>query len=559
EIARALGVRMHEDDEAGAVTGDSVRSGGTGKDQSERPSDEPDRGASPASSVVAIPEGMAPDLALVLARNSPEILERLPIGVMVSRGGDALYLNRTLLDLLGYEDVEDFRNRGGLDRMFRGRDPDALVGGRETGAIPIITSDGDAVTVDGRLHAIEWDGAPATLRSFRRSFDDEVGPRLRALELELRLRETEARELRAILDTATDGIAVIDREGRILALNRSAEALFCYDQNEVAGEEFSVLLAPESHARAAEYLGGLKADAVASVLNDGREVLGRERQGGLIPLFMTLGHLANGTEQKFCAVLRDLTQWKKVEKELEEARRQAERASQLKSDFLARVSHEVRTPLNAILGFAEVIIDERFGAIGNERYKDYLRDIHASGSHVMSLVNDLLDLSKIEAGKMELSFGSVDANRIVADCVALMQPEANRERVIIRMALAARLPKIVADERSLRQIVLNLLSNAVKFNEPGGQVIVSSALTDAGHAVVRIRDTGIGMTETDVLTALEPFRQLATSRTRPGTGLGLPLTKALVEANRASFSIKSKKNEGTLIEIAFPPTRVLAR
>src|SRR4051794_33279101 len=129
----------------------------------------------------------------------------------------------------------------------------------------------------------------------------------------------------------------------------------------------------------------------------------------------------------------------------------------------------------------------------------------------MSLVNDLLDLSKIEAGKMELTFGSVDANKIVADCVALMQPEANRERVIIRMALAGRLPNVVADDRSLRQIVLNLLSNAVKFNEPGGQVIVSSVLTDAGDAVLRIRDTGIGMSESEVETALEPFRQLSTS------------------------------------------------
>ncbi len=129
----------------------------------------------------------------------------------------------------------------------------------------------------------------------------------------------------------------------------------------------------------------------------------------------------------------------------------------------------------------------------------------------------------------------------------------------MRLALAPHLPKILADERSLRQITLNLLSNAVKFNEPGGQVIVATALSDDGHAVVRIRDTGIGMSETDIETALEPFRQLATSRQTDGTGLGLPLTKALVEANRAFFSIKSKKNEGTMVEVAFPPARLLSR
>jgi signal transduction histidine kinase len=139
-----------------------------------------------------------------------------------------------------------------------------------------------------------------------------------------------------------------------------------------------------------------------------------------------------------------------------------------------------------------------------------------------------------------------------------MQPQASRERVIMRLSLAQKLPHIMADERSLRQIVLNLLSNAVKFNEPGGQVIVATALTDAGHAVIRIRDTGMGMSEHDIETALEPFRQLATSRPTVGTGLGLPLTKALVEANRAVFTIKSKKQQGTLVEVAFPPARVLA-
>ena len=272
---------------------------------------------------------------------------------------------------------------------------------------------------------------------------------------------------------------VIDDQGRILSLNRSAEALFGYEQNEVAGDSFTALLAPSSHRAALDYLDGLKSNGVASVLNDGREVMGRERQGGTLPLFMTMGRITSANGGKFCAVLRDMTQWKKAERDLDTAKREAERASALKSDFLAKISHEIRTPLNAILGFAEVIMHERFGPIGNDRYKDYLKDIHASGTHVMSLVNDLLDLSKIESGKLELSFAATDVNRIVSECVSLMQAQALQERVILRVALAPRLPNIVADERSLRQIVLNLLSNGVKFNEPGGQVIVSTALTDA--------------------------------------------------------------------------------
>jgi PAS domain S-box-containing protein len=484
-------------------------------------------------------------------RNSRAVLEKLPVGIVVSRFNVPIFVNRTLLDLLDYADVDAFHAAGGMDRLFHGRSPDS-------GAAQIEARDGTLLPVDARVQAIDWDGQPATLVTLRRAVENADAARVKALELDLRQRDAEAREMHSVLDTATDGVAVLDADGRILSINRSGEALFGYDQNEVAGERLATLVAPESHDDLAHYFDGVKSGGVASVLNDGREIVGRARQGGSIPLFMTLGRIGAGSTPKFCAVLRDLTAWKKVERELGDARREAERASALKSDFLAKVSHEIRTPLNAILGFAEVIMDERFGPVGNDRYRDYMRDIHKSGEHVLSLVNDLLDLSKIEAGKVDLDFTSVNANSVVGDCVSIMQPQASRSRVVMRLSLAPNLPNIVADERSLRQIVLNLLSNAIKFNEAGGQVIVSTALTDAGHAVVRIKDTGVGMSDSELETALEPFRQLATSRKIEGTGLGLPLTKALVEANRASFTIKSRKGDGTLVEVVFPPTRVLA-
>jgi PAS domain S-box-containing protein len=384
------------------------------------------------------------------------------------------------------------------------------------------------------------------------------------LEGELRRQKSEFRELTAILDTATDGVAVLDQDGRILSLNRSGEALFGCDQHEVMGAIFTILIAPESRPLAIDYFEGLKADGDINLLNLGREVMGLARQGGSIPVFMTLGRIGDApgageqTEIRFCAILRDLTHWKKVEQELEGARKEAERASALKSDFLARVSHEIRTPLNAILGFAEVMLDGRFGPVGNPRYEGYLKDIRASGALVMSLVNDLLDLSKIEAGKMDFDFASIDANRIVSECASIMQAQASQEGVVIKLSLSPALPNLLADQRSLRQIVLNLLSNAVKFNKPGGQVMVTTALTDAGSAVIRIRDTGAGMSEAGVGAAFEPFRRLATAKPSSGTGLGLPLTKALVEANHASLTIKSKEHEGTLVEVVFARARILA-
>jgi signal transduction histidine kinase len=248
-----------------------------------------------------------------------------------------------------------------------------------------------------------------------------------------------------------------------------------------------------------------------------------------------------------------------AETELRNAKRETQKAASAKAEFLAKISHEIRTPLNAMTGFAEVMMAERFGPIGNERYREYLKDIHGAGTQLVSLLNDLLDLSKVETGKLDLSFGNVGVNDLTQQCVGIMQPQANRARIIIRTSLTPALPQVVADERSLRQIVLNLLANSIKFTGPGGQVIVSTAVSDSSEVVLRVRDTGVGMSEKDIEAALEPFRQVATSGSwgSGGTGLALPLTKALAEANRANFHIKSAPNAGTLVEIAFPPSRVV--
>jgi PAS domain S-box-containing protein len=366
-------------------------------------------------------------------------------------------------------------------------------------------------------------------------------------------------ELKAILDTATDGVLVLDRAGRVLSANRSAEALFGYEAADFGKLSMDDLLVPESRRSVLDHLDRLARGGGAGVLDAGYEVIGQVRQGGLVPLYIMMGRIENG--EKLCAVLRDVTAWKRSEEELINARRAAEKASTAKSEFLAKISHEIRTPLNAIIGFSEVMMDERFGPIGNERYRQYLKDIHTSGDHLISLLNDLLDLSKIEAGKLELTFVNVNLNDMVQQCVAIMQQQANRERVIIRTSLPSGLPQVVADARSMRQIVLNLLSNSIKFTGTGGQVIISTALTDDQEMVLRVRDTGVGMSEKELQTALEPFRQTAAAAHwgSSGTGLGLPITKALAEANHARFRITSQVDEGTLVELAFPTTRVLAQ
>ena len=315
------------------------------------------------------------------------------------------------------------------------------------------------------------------------------------------------------------------------------------------------MLAPESERAARDYFERVARGT--NVLNNVLDIEARASADRLLPLAMTLARIGG---DRFCAIFRDASERKQTEEELRVAKREAVRTASAKAEFLAKISHEIRTPLNAMTGFAEVIMAERFGPIGNERYREYVKDIHGAGTHLVALLNDLLDLSRIETGQTELNFANVNLNDITQQCVGIMQPQANRARIIIRSSATPGLPRVVADERSLRQIVLNLLANSIRFTGPGGQVIVSTVFSDAREVVLRVRDTGAGMSEKDIAAAMEPFRETAISGSwgSGGTGFGLPLTKALAEANRANFSIKSALNAGTLVEIAFPPSRVVA-
>ncbi|TPI09539.1 PAS domain S-box protein [Mesorhizobium sp. B4-1-3] len=491
------------------------------------------------------------------------ILARLPVPLLIHSGDELHYANDAFLELTGYDALDDLADAGGLGALFADPYAEDTATDESDHSLKLKTRHGQEFPIDALLRSVPWRGGKALMLVVRRSGEDDAAhftaandePALQPDVPELKSRIA---EMRTIIDTATDGVVLIGRDGNIRSISRPAEALFGFDSDEVAGKPFASLFAIESQRAARDYLAGLSEPGVASVLNDGREVIGREAQGRFIPLFMTIGRLPN--DSGFCAVVRDITQWKRAEEDLTQARAVAERASSQKTDFLARISHEIRTPLNAIIGFSELMVDEKFGPITNDRYRDYLRDINRSGNHVLDLVNDLLDISKIEAGQQEMDYEAVSLNDTLAETVAMMQPQANRERVIIRSSFASRLPEVVADLRSVRQIALNILSNAIRYTQAGGQVIVSTAYEASGDVVMRVRDTGIGMTQAEIEQALKPFKQInALKRGRgDGTGLGLPLTKAMVEANRARFAITSTPGEGTLVEVAFPSTRVLA-
>jgi len=527
--------------------------------------------------------------------------------VLVDENGTLLFANNITTDLMGVETWQEISQRTTLGDALA-----ALEG--EDGTISLFTAKDEPLSLDVIMSTFPWKDGPVYQATLSPGSDGEEADNRRAigskknsekLTAETTTEDLSAKrdnvvslhqekpastdrpateetprrgpsddELRAILDTATDGIITLDSDGNICSFSAGAEALFGLHSADVDGKAFSDLLDGDSKKVVADYLDALGGSGLAAVFNDGREVQANVGQGGLISLFLTIGRLDKGHDKTevveegtavFCVVVRDITQWKKTESELRQSKELAEKSNAQKSLFLANISHELRTPLNAIMGFSEVMRSERFGEIENEKYLAYANDIHASGGHLLTLINDLLDLAKIESGKLELNFTSVNLLNIIDEAIHLLSEDATGSRILLRKSAAGNLPNVVADMRSMKQILLNLLSNSVKFSKPGGQIIVAAKLEDNGELVVTVKDTGRGMNEEELQRALTPFQQVenhsdkdSKDRTHMGTGLGLPLTKALVEANRARFSITSAPKKGTQVKIIFPTTRVLA-
>jgi PAS domain S-box-containing protein len=509
------------------------------------------------------------------------LLDLMPGGVLIYRLDRLLYANDAFLSQMGYANLGTLEQAGGLDALYVEPGVSSSSSASEAGTpVTIAAADGASKTgpsAAARLFTISWDGDTAHALIFAPATGAAITtvaahlappspaytpPPAAAAPPPLVISppaagQADAEDLGAILDATVEGVLMFDAGGNIHACNRSAEALFGHDGAALIRRNLIELFAPESSRVVLDYLDHVREAGATEVLDQGREVMGKVSPGGMVPLSITIGRTrADGLN--FFAVFRDLSQTRRGENELLQARRLADRAANAKADMLARISHEVRAPLNAIIGFAEVMIGERFGALGNDRYADYMKDIRSSGERVVTLINDLLELSRIETGKLELAFINQNLNELVESCVAVMQPQANRARIIIRTSLSHVLPPVVADARTLRQIALNLISTSIGLANHGGQVIVSTALSDFGEVVLRVRDTGHALNDQEVAAALEPFRSQAPSEhASDSSGLSLSLTKALVEANRAQFHIKAAPKSGTLMEVVF--SRALAR
>ncbi len=268
---------------------------------------------------------------------------------------------------------------------------------------------------------------------------------------------------------------------------------------------------------------------------------------------------SDGTFVGYLGSSIDITDRKEAEEMLRTAKEAAESANRTKSEFLANMSHELRTPLNAILGFAEIMREQLFGPLGNPSYREYAGDIHDSGLHLLNLINDILDVSKAEAGKIELSEEILDIEDVIKSSTHLVKARSEAGRISLELRLQDPLPSVRADERLMKQILLNLLTNAIKFTPADGLVLLEAGVEMDGEFVINITDTGIGIAPEDIPKVMRPFGQVdsALSRKHQGTGLGLPLTKSLVELHGGRFAIESTKGVGTRVTVRLPATRVI--
>jgi PAS domain S-box-containing protein len=363
----------------------------------------------------------------------------------------------------------------------------------------------------------------------------------------------------AIVEAAADAIVTIDEQGVIRSFNPAAEQLFGMPASEMLWSRVERLMPPDVAIRHRQAFGAFRPGFGRRLMGSNGDIVAVRGDGSTFPIELSISAIEAGGRRLFVGIFRDITRRKRAELELIAAKEAAEAADLAKSAFLATMSHELRTPLNAVIGFAQVIEMRLHGEDTGQRTIEYATHIRKSGEHLLGIIDDILDISKIESGSLELQEMPLSMADIVDESVSLVSIQAGECNVAVSADVDGALPPMFGDPLRLRQILVNLLSNSIKFTEPGGTVTLQAVRDGDGGLTLEVADTGVGMAPEDIPKALAPFSQVdqSASRRYEGAGLGLSLTKRLVEAHQGHFAIVSAPGRGTTVTLRFPRSRLL--
>ncbi|HTA41648.1 MAG TPA: PAS domain S-box protein [Bryobacteraceae bacterium] len=428
----------------------------------------------------------------------------------------------------------------------------------------ILLGRNDGTLVDAEVRNVPWQGGTLTILtdiSRHRMAQHEI-QELTKREEEAKAQSRADRRFRELLEAAPDAIIEVDRDGRIVLLNPVTEKLFGYPHEELLGQSVDILLPDELRGAHAGHRAHFWAQPVTRPMGMGLVLYGRRKDGSSFPVEISLSPVKSEEGFRVTAIIRDVTDRRQTEerlqrlredytRELELRNQEVERANRLKSEFLANMSHELRTPLHTVIGFSELLNEEMKGPL-NPDQKRFIGHIHRDAQHLLSLINEILDLSKIEAGKVELRFETLDLTGVIEDTLASIRPQCAEKSIRIETHVPRSI-LVSGDRVRTRQILYNLLSNAVKFTPDGGRIGVEAVRVD-GFAQVSVIDTGIGISAEDHESIFDKFHQVgsATTGLREGTGLGLPITRHLVEEHGGRIWLESERGKGSRFTFTIP-------
>jgi len=483
------------------------------------------------------------------------LLETSVLGMIISsKDWDVVLTNDAFAKVFGYESASDIMTLESSTLLVAPYDREKINTKRQARATgeevpPQIEYDGlkksgEIFRVLAFTQELEWEGQKAFISTVM-----DITERVRAQE---ELRESEGK-YRNLIEGSIQGMMIADEDKEILFCNQTLASMLGYEDVDelMALKNSMALIAPHERTR----IEAVRAARIAAEdVEPDNEVDFIKKDGSIIRVQTLSRRIIWGHHPAIQTVFVDITERKMAERELIAAKEQAELANRSKSDFLANMSHELRTPLNAIIGFSEIIKGGLFGPINNDHYESYLTDIHASGNHLLLIINDILDVSKVEAGAMDITLEVLDINEIITSSVRIVGERAQNARLEISIEIDNGVDEVYGDEVRIKQILLNLLSNAIKFTEPGGDIRISASSTSEGEVRISVIDTGIGILPEILADVFQPFVQDTKSNylAQEGTGLGLTLVKSLADLMGGTVELESEVGKGTTASIRLP-------